>query len=219
MHQNAGLEKLAVIVTFVEKRSWGTEMCIVSRSASQNNLYSLQQCRKSAYDCSQLNYINNAGCDQQYNNLLSHPACCVNTAKSKLLWICILASFYPINLMLTLKLSNSIYMMKTITRAAELNANCYVSQKYIEVNVLKCHPSSLYVLDHQTHSTHCTEKSRPSPQFTLLFNASVAHLKSHVNSSHGYQWVLCLIIPSPLSQDERELYNHREIEQLFWRMR
>lgn len=168
MHQNAGLEKLAVIVTFVEKR-WGTELCIVSRSASQNNLYSLQHCRKSAYDCSQLNYINNAGCDQQYNNLLSHPACCVNTAKSKLLWICILASFYPINLMLKLKLSNSIYMMKTITRAAELNANCYVSLKYIEVNVLKCHPSSLYALDHQTHITHCTEKKQTESTFHIIF--------------------------------------------------
>lgn len=63
------------------------------------------------------------------------------------------------------------------------------------------------------------KKNCPSAKSTLFFNASVAHLKSHVNSSHGYQRALCLIIPSPLSEDERELYNHRETEQLFWSMR
>lgn len=42
------------------------------------------------------------------------------------------------------------------------------------------------------------------------------HIPSHVNSSNGYQQVLYLIIPSILSEDERELYNHRVTEQFLF---
>ncbi len=119
----------------------------------------------------------------------------------------------------TIKLSNSIYMLKTMRDPMSLIYSAYYMLhllQYIQENVPKCQPLSLYVLDH--HKQAHTAKKQQS-KATLFFNVSVAHLESHVNSSHGYQQVLCLIIPSPLSEDERELYNHREIEQLFWRMR
>lgn len=79
--------KLAVIVSLV-----GRKVCIVAQNTPlpPPNFCSLQHCRKSAYDCSQLYYIN-AICDQQYNDLFSYAACCINTMKSKLQ-----ASSYPI---------------------------------------------------------------------------------------------------------------------------
>lgn len=52
-----------------------------------------------------------------------------------------------------------------------------------------------------THALESNAERRENtvqPRPTLYFYVNVAHLKSHVNSSHRYLRGLCLIIPSPL---------------------
>lgn len=58
--------------------------------------------------------------------------------------------------------------------------------------------------------------NNPQSWSTLHFNVSAAHFKLLVKSCCEYQRALCLISPSPLSKDERELYNHGESEHLFF---
>lgn len=72
----------------------------------------------------------------------------------------------------------------------------------------KCQPAAL--------DPHESPRESPSSKCALflfsffLLPVTVAHIKSHVNSSRECQRVPGLIIPSPLSEDQRELYNHRE---------
>lgn len=70
--------KLAVIVSSVEKKKYilvkqrVCVLCLGEYPRPPPSFCSLQHCRKSAYDCSQFCYINNAICGQQYNDLHAH---------------------------------------------------------------------------------------------------------------------------------------------------
>lgn len=166
--------KLAAIVTFVEEHSWETVcVCvrIVSRSAAQNHFCSLQHCRKSAYDCSQLHYINNKVCDLHYNDLFSYAACCVNGTMPKLLWICILAFSHLINpVMSTVKLSNSFYRLKTIIH---LPTNIQEECTLVSI-ITTIHSGLLYTL------AHMVSVQVQSPHYFLM---GVLHILSRMSTA------------------------------------